>query len=311
MTLASEIAEIPTRALECAKANKTVFVDLASPLIGMGSSYFAALTLQYCDRQIRAEIASEFDISFPDGNDAFATLISQSGASTETVWCLDHFDDVSVIVNNVDSPLGKASKAETVIEIHAGQEAFSSTKSYINTLVTLYQALGADCEQPALDLATNWRAFEDHAGLVAGDLAKTISAPETNGRYVIGSGVNLATAYQTALVLTETTKLPWIGMSVAQFDHGPKEAAANCTILALDANRNDSSRITHVARLVGQLPGVNFQRLVATERSAHLSPLSLFSQSALVMQNLAELFNVGEPFAVGAKVTTVDDATRS
>ena len=314
VTLRSEINEIPQRARDVQRATIGLELPADVPYLGMGSSYFAALTARYAGLPVQPELASEYDMYLRDACSEYeACLISQSGESTETLWCRDNFDEITVLVNDMDSTLAGSSNATEVIDLLAGPEEFSSTKSYINTLIALYQGHGVDCAD-AVDRLSKY--FEEKAELqvalaqiLALAIEGRIAAREPAGLYVLGSGPNLATAHQSALVLTETTKLPWTAMSVAAFDHGPKEAAAGANIIMLNGKGRDSARIRALEAILRPIDCL----VVAVESSGGdplLSPIGLFAQVALLMDELANNLNVGDPFVVGGKVTTVDDSTR-
>jgi glucosamine--fructose-6-phosphate aminotransferase (isomerizing) len=314
MSLRSEINEIPQRARDVQRATSKLMLPMDAPYLGMGSSYFAALTAKYAGLPVQPELASEYDMYLHESGDGFeACLISQSGESTETAWCLEHFDEVTVLVNDANSTLARSDKATSVVDLLAGPEEFSSTKSYINTLIAIYQGNGLDCAQAVDRLTESFDKDAESAAALAQILAMSIegrlSVPEPAGLYVLGSGPNLATAMQCALVLTETTKLPWQAMSVASFDHGPKEAADGANIIILDGKGRDTARIHG---LLNTLRSVSCFAVTmeSTGGQPLRSPIGLFVKVALLMDELATILNVGDPFVVGGKVTTVDNSLR-
>ncbi len=54
--------------------------------------------------------------------------------------------------------------------------------------------------------------------------------------YIVGSGPNIATAYEASLILSESTKLCFTGLPMTQYDHGSKETAANSIVIQILAN---------------------------------------------------------------------------
>jgi len=182
----------------------------------MGSSYYAALTLLYCDKPLQPYIASEY-YYYLKTNQPAGVLISQSGESSETVWNLDNFEKVISITNDPGSSLGIAANVQQVVQIHSGDEAFSSTKSYINTLIALYIGLGID-PTPAVEvLNQGFGQLESLAKADADKIANFTGSRATKGLYVIGSGPNHGTALEGALTLSETTKLTWVGCQPPPF----------------------------------------------------------------------------------------------
>jgi len=109
----------------------------------MGSSYYTCLTLKYAGKNIKPEIASEyFNYISPGKVSPLGVLISQSGESSETLWCRELFKEYVAITNEPDSSLAKATNVMEVIPLLAGREKYSSTTTYINTLVVLYKGFG-------------------------------------------------------------------------------------------------------------------------------------------------------------------------
>ena len=140
-----EIREIPEKARLCYKNNRSIRLPENVPYIGMGSSYYAPLALKYLGCNIIPEIASEYyHYSSKNKDHNLAVLISQSGYSSETVWNIEKFTEYIALVNDTDSPLARSDKLKELVELYAGVEKYSSTKTYVNTLITLYQGMGID-----------------------------------------------------------------------------------------------------------------------------------------------------------------------
>lgn len=304
--LYEEIIEIPERADLCLSQNSDINLPLSVPYVGMGSSYFAALTLQYCGKNIHPYIASEY-YYYLASKQPLGVLISQSGESSETVWNLENFDQVISVTNNIGSSLGTASNVKSVIDIKSGEEHYSSTKSYINTLIAMYVGLGIDPAPAIRQLKQDFTNIETEAKQIAKQLANYIKSVQSKGLYVIGSGPNYGTALQAALTLSETTKLAWIGMPVAQYDHGPKETAENSIVIILNSNGKDGNRIKSLKNNLK----TNSNALVVDINEGNLpemlSPVTLITKLNFVMNYLADELSVGDTFSLGGKVTTVDD----
>jgi len=306
--LYEEIQQIPEIARECLESNRDLELPLDVPYIGMGSSYYAPLTLLYCGKSIQPYIASEY-YYYLGTKKHMGVLISQSGESSETVWNLDNFDHVTSITNNPNSSLGKAPNVKQLVELHSGNEEFSSTKSYINTLIALYLGLGIDPSSAVDDLRTRFSQLETLAQTDSAQIVNYIGAHAVKGLYVIGSGPNHGTALEAALTLSETTKLSWIGMPVAQYDHGPKETAKDTVVVVLNAHGKDRKRIE---ALKANLRANSNALVLELEESEleELSPLSLITRLNLMMSYLADGLKSEDTFQLGGKVTTVDESAK-
>jgi len=300
--LLKEILEIPERAEICYTMNQGIKLPLKAPYLGMGASYFAPLTLFFCGKDINPQMASEYHYYLSRGVAPLGVLISQSGESSETVWNLEHFEKVITITNHPESSLGKSEKATEVIEIHAGEEGFSSNKTYTNTLIVLYLGLGInprkgiDAVQSNVD---NWQEKMRGNAKIISDYIK--SAP-VNGLFILGSGPNFATAHQGALVLSETTKFSWVGMSVAEYDHGPKETAENSVVVILNSYGKDAGRIKAITEILQTKSNALVIELSETKLSEQLSPLTFIVQLNFIMYYLADILEIGGVY-IGEKVT--------
>jgi glutamine---fructose-6-phosphate transaminase (isomerizing) len=160
--------------------------------------------------------------------DAFV-LVSQSGASTETVAALERIQGVPMVAITArgDSPLAEASDAW--LPLGPEPDTPVATLSYTATL----QALGMLCDA-LLVLGANrpvWSelptlaeevlaASAEPAAALAGDFAG-LTALEA-----VGGGPGLASARETALLAREALRLPATGMETREYLHGPLEAVA-------------------------------------------------------------------------------------
>ncbi len=144
----SEINEIPARAKEFIEHSPDYTLPTGVPYLGMGSSYFAPLAFKYMGIDIHPEIASEFYNYLPrESKIANGVLLSQSGKSTEVLWCAELFEKFIAISNYVDSPLCRFPAVSNIIPLSAGEEKSSSSKTYINTLLALYKGFGIDAQK--------------------------------------------------------------------------------------------------------------------------------------------------------------------
>jgi glutamine---fructose-6-phosphate transaminase (isomerizing) len=158
--------------------------------------------------------------------DAFV-LVSQSGASTETVAALERIRGVPMVAITArgDSPLAEASDAW--LPLGPERDTPVATLSYTATL----QALGMLCD--AL-LDHNGSAWSELPGL-AERVLKSSAAPaaelaagfaEMTALECVGGGPGLATAREAALLGREALRLPATGMDTREYLHGPLEAVA-------------------------------------------------------------------------------------
>jgi glutamine---fructose-6-phosphate transaminase (isomerizing) len=156
---------------------------------------------------------------------ALALAISQSGASPDIVMTLEAAAAAAAltvaIVNDLAAPLAGA--AAFVLDQHAGPErSVAATKSFIASLVAVAR-LVAIWRQDAGLLAALERlparleaaaALDWSAGLAA--LAPAASL------YVVGRGLSLGIAAESALKLKETSALHAEALSAAELRHGPR-----------------------------------------------------------------------------------------
>jgi glucosamine--fructose-6-phosphate aminotransferase (isomerizing) len=198
---------------------------------GIGASAHAlipsVLALRAAGRRAFALQATELDDrGARELADAFV-LVSQSGASTETVAALEQIQGVPMIAISAqgDSPLARA--AEAWLPLGPEPDTLVATLSYTATL----QALGMLCD--AL-LGTNGSVWSELPALAEQVLeAGAAPAAELAGAFAevtavecIGGGPGLATAREAALLAREALRLPATGMDTREYLHGPLEAVA-------------------------------------------------------------------------------------
>lgn len=159
-----------------------------------------------------------------DLTDTLLVAVSQSGATTEIVECVDwarsHGAAIVSVTNVADSPLAKG--ADVALVTRAGPEvAVPATKTYLTQLVAmavLADALGADLEQDLARVADGVAAAVRDAELVEPAVALLRDAAHV---VVTGRGLCLGTALETALKIEETSLTPVRGYSYADLRHGP------------------------------------------------------------------------------------------
>lgn len=141
----SEINEIPVKAVKFLNESPSYSLPLGVPYLGMGSSYFAPLAFKYMSIDIQPEMASEFfNYLQPENKLENGVLLSQSGKSSEVLWTIDLFKKFVVLTNYPENPLSTNSNVTQTIDLLAGDEQYSSSKTYINTLIALFKGFGIE-----------------------------------------------------------------------------------------------------------------------------------------------------------------------
>lgn len=231
----SEIYEIPYRAELCYQKNKGLILPEDVPYIGVGASGVATEAFRYLGINILSEKAAEYyNYLIKYKNPEKGVLISQSGQSSETLWCADYVNSFTAVVNNEDSPLGKHENCTKKVLLYSGDENTVTAKTYINTLVILYLGFGFDPHEAIVALKDHIVHFEQ-IGEQMGELIRSKLRWRKKGPiYILGNGPNIATANIAALVLSAVIKVPVLSMSVSQFEHGYKETAKDSLIFAIN-----------------------------------------------------------------------------
>jgi len=160
-------------------------------------------------------------------------VISQSGETIEVrrlLTCLrGRRPRLAAITNHPQSTLGQ--QADLVLPLHAGEQAFASTKTYTASVFVALLLATLCCEgtmRRFLDgLAGDLKAFERllaKAHRQAGELANVVG--RSNYVVLVGRGPSLASAREGALLFKEVCARAAEGMTGAQFRHGPLELLA-------------------------------------------------------------------------------------
>jgi glucosamine--fructose-6-phosphate aminotransferase (isomerizing) len=235
-----ESAEVAARIVGNGAAIRDVAEQLgigAAPLCvvcGRGSSGHAGIFLRYL---IETRLRLPVSASAPSVITAFRTplklrnavfiVISQSGRSPDLVAATRSARAAGArtiaIVNAEASPVAHA--AEFIVPMEAGDEhSVAATKTVIASMVAgaalvaelagdtaLRAALDRLPERLARALALDWSGIAD-------DLAGSQAV------FVAGRGLALGSVREIALKLSEILRLPSIGISAAELQHGPRAA---------------------------------------------------------------------------------------
>lgn len=303
--LLKEIHEIPEKAELCYANTKNLVLPFRVPYLAMGSSYYAALTLKYNGFHVLPDIASEyFNYLGTNKKSPLGVLISQSGRSSETLWCRELFDRYIAITNYENSPLVSSSNIEKKILLMAGPEEGSTTKTYINTLITLYNGCGMDT-RPALNmLKSHMGQYEAWGRDTADKLYKLLQKKALRGFYIIANGPNIPTAHHGSIILSESTKIPFQAMAVSQYDHGPKETAEGSFVIAIHTNGPANER---TAKLIKKISDAGAETVILEQLNIQekFSPITATVALSYFMHYLSEKLGIEKTFVVGNKITEV------
>lgn len=154
--------------------------------------------------------------------------VSQSGASPDVVEVLRAARaqgcPALAVTNHPESPL--AAEATTVLDLAAGPErSVAATKTYTASLMAmalLAVALGPRAQRPSAE--RELRAVPDAVHTTLGWVAAPDAAAAAlggNRAVAVGRGLNLGTAYEAALKITELTGMLVAPFSPADLLHGP------------------------------------------------------------------------------------------
>jgi glutamine---fructose-6-phosphate transaminase (isomerizing) len=213
--------------------------------------------------------------------DAFV-LVSQSGASVETLEALTHVEGAPVVAvtANANSPLARA--ADVWLPLGPFTDTPVATLSYTATL----QALGMLCDA-LLERTGHERPWDRLPELAAGVLAHSDQltreiAPGFATTYAldaVGAGNAQAGARETALLGREALRLAATGMETREYLHGPMEAVGpgfGCVVFGRERERRLSAELASFGAAVtlvsdsegGDIDGVGVIRLPDVDRLA-------------------------------------------
>ncbi len=301
----SEIMDMPVKARYFLNHSPAGKLPLGVPYIGMGSSYFAPLSFKFMGIDIYPEIASEY-YNYLSQNDKAASgvLLSQSGRSTEVLWCAERFRNFTAITNTTDSPLCRFAGVNNVVSLLAGEEKYSSSKTYINTLLALFKGFGINVNGAVQVLEDNMGHYEEVGKTLAHGVFEAIEKGGFKSLYITGSGPNIGTAMQAALIMSESTKLNFNGLAMAQYDHGPKETANGSVVINIIAKGKSYERSKKLGALI-QTAGATVFEVEEPGVSEAESILHNIIPFNFMAYYLSEKLGVQETFVVGGKITEV------
>lgn len=202
---------------------------------GIGASAHAlipsVLALRAAGRRAFALQATELDgPGARDLADAFV-LVSQSGASAETVAALERIQGVPMIAVSArgDSPLARASQAW--LPLGPEPDTPVATLSYTATLQALGMLCGALLGERERRPDSIWERLPELAADVLHSSRHRVTEvadgfAQVTSLDAVGGGPGRASASETALLGREALRLPATGMDTREYLHGPLEAVA-------------------------------------------------------------------------------------
>jgi glucosamine--fructose-6-phosphate aminotransferase (isomerizing) len=300
-----EIYEIPERAIKYWDKSGPYKLPLKVPYLGMGSSYFAPLAFKYMNIDIYPELASEYyHYMSVKRKVPYGVILSQSGRSSETLWCANLFDKFIAITNDPDSELCQFKGVERKVPLLAGYEEYSSSKTYINTLLALFKGFGFDVSDSLRLLRNKMPDYEETGKRMAGEVFDLIIERKIHGIYITGNGPNIATAYEASLILSESTKMCFNGLAMSQYDHGPKETASGSIVIQIIAKGKSYQR-AQVLNGVITKAGAHVMTVEEPETNENFSIIHNMLPFNFMAYYLAKKLGITETFVVGGKVTEV------
>ena len=144
----------------------------------------------------------------------------------------------------------------------------------------------------------------DEMTCAAGLIYELIIQNSYKGSYIIGNGPNISTVHQAAHILSESTKHPFIGMSVSEYDHGPKETAKDSVVIVIKSDGVSYRRTSKLFDLV-ENAGAHVFYYEDKDVPEPLSPITSIMPLMFMTYYLSKLFKIPKPFIVGNKITEV------
>lgn len=253
---------------------------------GMGSSLYACIpTVSYlCSNRILAFCldASELLHYFSRIIDKKTLLIgvSQSGDSVEVVKLAEKVGRKAggfwLCTNNLDC--GLASEADRVVNIHAGEEISTASKTYTNTVAALYlTGVSLSREMVEADVEVLTESSELMEKTIEKYEAKSKRLAEVLVEYpyitLIGRGPSLASAQQGALIMKEAARVCAEGIGAGQFRHGPLEITGKSHAAIIFSPNGKTQSLNQ--KLAVELAGYGSTTILVTDKIIKDQPKNL------------------------------------
>ena len=208
-------------------------------LCGRGSSGHAGVFLRYL---IETRLHLPVSASAPSVITAFRKpltlrnalfiVISQSGRSPDLVAATQSARASGArtvaIVNAVPSPVADA--AEFVVPIEAGPEhSVAATKTVVGSMTAGAELIAELADDTALGSALDRLPERIHRALTLDWAKVSDDLANASAVFVASRGLGLSSAREIALKLAEILRLPALGFSAAELQHGPRAALSSKT----------------------------------------------------------------------------------
>ena len=300
----NEVFEIPYRAELCYMKNKGVILPEEVPYIGMGASHIATKAFRFMGINFFPEKAAEyFNYLLKYKEPDKGVLISQSGQSSETIWCADYFKSFTAIVNDENSPLGNHQNCAKKVLLYSGVEDHIATKTYINTLLVLYLGFGFDPVEAVQALKKHQTEFEALGTEIGSRIYLKTQRKKRCCLYILGNGPNVATANIAALVLSQVMRMPVLSMSVSQYEHEFIETSKDAMVIAINHEGREYSRTKRLLKKVNNA-GAETYELSNKYVESIFSPVTLPVPFYFAAEYLSQKLKVKTLFQVGDKVVS-------
>ena len=300
----NEVFEIPYRAELCYMKNKGVILPEEVPYIGMGASHIATKAFRFMGINFFPEKAAEyFNYLLKYKEPDKGVLISQSGHSSETIWCADYFSSFTAIVNDENSPLGNHQNCTKKVLLYSGVEDHIATKTYINTLLVLYLGFGFDPVEAVQALKKHQTEFEALGTEIGSRIYLKTQRKKRCCLYILGNGPNVATANIAALVLSQVMRMPVLSMSASQYEHEFIETSKDAMVIAINHEGREYSRTKRLLKKVNNA-GAETYELSNKYVESIFSPVTLPVPFYFAAEYLSQKLKVKTLFQVGDKVVS-------
>jgi glutamine---fructose-6-phosphate transaminase (isomerizing) len=298
-------------------------------LTGMGASFHAAqaIAAYFCSLHVPAVAVEATDLLYYGRallhEHATLIFVSQSGASAEVAALLEALPaghTLLAVTNDPQSTLAR--HAQVVLPILAGVERGVATKTYLNSLATLWLIARRWCGVWSGDEAQLLLQVADACEQLLADADQIVehwlgALGDAELIVFAGHGPHAATARQAAMMLAERARVAAIGTGAGAFRHGLIELAqpgVGVVIFAAPGPASDSAHALaaelgeYGARVLlvenGRTRGVGAPDDSTAPVDEFLSPILQVIPAQLFADALARRIGVAPGFRHISKVVT-------
>lgn len=227
---------------------------------------------------------------------ALVVGISQSGQSPDVVTVLEDARRQSrptvALTNDPVSPLARV--ADHVIALGAVEESIAATVTYTSQLAAVALLAAAWSPEPEERLRELAAVPEAMAATLAGSAQPCAHAAESLAEasvcLTIARGMDLATAYESALKMRELARLTTVAFSAADFRHGSQATADFAVPVAVFMPRGPT--FDDLASLTNQLEAAGVHQLIISDDDGARRATSAFLPTARVPTWLTPLVSI-------------------